>query len=165
MDPIVGPPRTTNPITLGLVNSGVVYHKSSHNITPPIIDPQISHSFNFVTFLKYENPIDISASGPFFRNSSIKFCVEHYKAGNISSDLNFVMDDKIISNCIELSKDQAENFNTSKQWMLDNNLTMPWHAIERLELSFNLTSVTLKPLGEDYEGVIFRDGNGIFGVH
>ena len=91
--------------------------------------------------------------------------MEHYKAGNISSDLNFVMDDKIISNCIELSKDQAENFNTSKQWMLDNNLTMPWHAIERLELSFNLTSVTLKPLGENYEGVIFMDGNSIFGVH
>ncbi len=31
--------------------------------------------------------------------------------------------------------------------MHQNNLTMPWHAIEKLNIRFNLTSVTLKPLG------------------
>ena len=31
--------------------------------------------------------------------------------------------------------------------MHQNNLTMPWHAIEKLDIRFNLTSVTLKPLG------------------
>ena len=33
------------------------------------------------------------------------------------------------------------------QWLAEGNMTVPWHAVERISLSFNLTSVTLKPLG------------------
>ena len=107
-----------------------------------------SEFFEFINFvIQGWRDIETDALGPFFRNSSVKFCVEHYKAGNISRDLHFEIDNKLISNCISLTEKQAEQFNSSKQWMMQNNLTMPWHAVERLSLSFNLTSVTLKPLG------------------
>ena len=104
--------------------------------------------FEFVDYVVDNwKTIETDALGPFFRNSSLKFCVEHFKTGNISRDLSFKMDSKLVTNCIELSEKQAEHFNNSKQWMLDNNMTMPWHGVERLDLAFNLTSVTLKPLG------------------
>ena len=97
--------------------------------------------------IKNWGEIEEDALGPFFRNSSLEFCVEHYKSGNISKDLNFVIDTTLISKCIYLDEDKLGSFNSSKEWMLSNNLTMPWHAVERLTVSFNLTSVTLKSLG------------------
>ena len=91
--------------------------------------------------------IETDALGPFFRNSSLSFCVEHYKAGNITRDLKFTMDTDLVTKCIYLQESELPSFNSSWEWMIENNLTMPWHAVERLRLSFNLTSVTLKPLG------------------
>ena len=104
--------------------------------------------FDFFDFMiKNWKKIESDALGPFFRNSSLQFCVEHYRHGNISKDLNFVIDYNRNTDCIYLSEKQAESFNSSKEWMEANNLTMPWHSVERLNLAFNLTSVTLKPLG------------------
>jgi len=104
--------------------------------------------FKFFDYMiKNWGEIEEDALGPFFRNSSLEFCVEHYKSGNISKDLNFDIDTTLIYKCIYLDEDKLVNFNSSKEWMLSNNLTMPWHAVERLTVSFNLTSVTLKSLG------------------
>ena len=91
--------------------------------------------------------IETVALGPFFRNSSLEFCVQHYKHGNISKDLNFSVDYSLKSECLYLTEEEAASVNSSKEWLLANNMTMPWHSVERLHLSFNLTSVTLKPLG------------------
>ena len=91
--------------------------------------------------------IETVALGPFFRNSSLEFCVQHYKHGNISKDLNFIVDYSLKTQCIYLTEEEATSFNSSKEWLVANNLTMPWHSTERIHLSFNLTSMTLKPLG------------------
>jgi len=105
----------------------------------------------FFSFLDYTITrwagIETDALGPFFRNSSIGFCVEHYKAANITKDLRFTMDTKLVEHCIHLEEDQLKSFNTSREWMIQNNLTIPWHAVEKLNLNFSLTSVTLRPLG------------------
>jgi len=104
--------------------------------------------FKFVDYVVSNwKGIETDALGPFFRNSTLKFCVEHFKHGNISKDLSFDMDSTKVTNCIYLTEDQAQSFNSSEDWMHQNNLTMPWHAIEKLYIRFNLTSVTLKPLG------------------
>jgi len=104
--------------------------------------------FNFMDYTIHSwEEIESDALGPFFRNSSFWFCVEHYKAGNITRDLKFSMDTKLEEHCITLKEEEIVSFNTSKEWMLQNNLTMPWHAVERLRVNFSLTSVTLRPLG------------------
>ena len=102
---------------------------------------------NFDYMLENWKQIETVALGPFFRNSSLEFCVQHYKQGNISKDLNFVVDYNIKTSCIYLTEEEAESVNSSKEWLKANNLTVPWLSVERLKLSFNLTSVTLKPLG------------------
>lgn len=104
--------------------------------------------FNFMDYtVRSWADIETDALGPFFRNSSLSFCVQHYKAGNITRDLKFTMDSSLVERCIHLEEDQLKTFNSSREWMLQNNLTMPWHAVEKLNLNFSLTSVTLRPLG------------------
>ena len=104
--------------------------------------------FNFLDYvINSWADIETDALGPFFRNSTLGFCVEHYKAGNITRDLKFTMDTQLVEYCIHMEEDQLKTFNSSREWMIQNNLTMPWHAVERLNLNFSLTSVTLKPLG------------------
>jgi len=104
--------------------------------------------FNFMDYsIRSWGQIETDALGPFFRNSSFWFCVQHYKAGNITRDLKFTMDSKLEEHCITLEEDQMTKFNSSQEWMLQNNLTMPWHAVENLKINFSLTSVTLRPLG------------------
>ena len=104
--------------------------------------------FNFMDYtIRSWGKIESDALGPFFRNSSFWFCVQHYKAGNITRDLKFTMDSKLEEHCITLEEDQITQFNNSQEWILQNNLTMPWHAVENLKINFSLTSVTLRPLG------------------
>jgi len=65
--------------------------------------------FQFFDYMiKNWGEIEEDALGPFFRNSSLEFCVEHYKSGNISKDLKFVIDTTLVSKCIYLHEDQLK---------------------------------------------------------
>lgn len=107
-----------------------------------------SDFFIFVDFVVSGlKTIEDDALGPFFRNSSLGLCVEHYKAGNVSRDLNFVLDNTLESKCIFLAEKDLFSYNHASEWMEQNDLTMPWPAVESMVLNFSLTSVTLRPLG------------------
>ena len=103
--------------------------------------------FNFMDYTIHGwADIETDALGPFFRDSWLSFCVQHYKTGYITKDLTFTMDSHLVEHCIHMEEDQLKTFNNSREWMLQNNLTMPWHAVEKLNINFSLTSVNLRPL-------------------
>jgi len=107
-----------------------------------------SDFFDFVDFVvNGMKNIESDGLGPFFRNSSLSLCVDHYKSGNISRDLKFEIDPQLVYRCIYLPEEELSSYNSSSEWLAQSNLTMPWPAIERITLAFNLTSVTLRPLG------------------
>ena len=63
--------------------------------------------------------IETQALGPFFRNSSLQFCVEHLRVGNISRDLRFVLDRGLETRCLELHEEQLETWTNSSQVFCD----------------------------------------------
>jgi len=91
--------------------------------------------------------IEDDALGPFFRNSSLGLCAEHYKAANITKDLIIEMDTTMMTSCKFLSEQQIVDFNSSKEWLADFPIT--WPTVERIFLNFSLTSVTLNALGPE----------------
>eukprot|EP00092_Neocalanus_flemingeri_P041214 GFUD01044874.1.p1 GENE.GFUD01044874.1~~GFUD01044874.1.p1 ORF type:complete len:647 (+),score=101.15 GFUD01044874.1:110-2050(+) len=93
--------------------------------------------------------VEKNSFGPFFRNSSLGFCVEHYRAGNITRDLLFSVDTQLVERCIYLQKEQWTKLNTSQDWLRGENFTVPWQALKRLYLNFSLTSTSLRSFGPD----------------
>ncbi|XP_023347695.1 mucolipin-3 [Eurytemora carolleeae] len=91
--------------------------------------------------------IEDEAVGPFFRNSSIQLCIQQFKTGSIKKDLQVKLDREEKTICLELKENELDGFKNSSTWFHQNNFTMPWHALQSIELAMNLTSVTLKPLG------------------
>ena len=75
--------------------------------------------------------VEKNSLAPFFRNSSLGLCVEHYRGNNFTRDLTFSLDTQLVEHCIHLQEDQANMFNTSTEWMEGNNFTVHWHALER----------------------------------
>ena len=88
--------------------------------------------------------IETVTGGTFIRNSSLEFCMQHFKQGNLIQVLN--SDFNLKTRCIYLTKEEAATVTSSNEWLEANTMTIPWQ-VERLNLSFNLTSMTLKPLG------------------
>ena len=70
--------------------------------------------------------IETVALGPFFRNSSLEFCVQHYKHGNISNDLNFLVDYSLKTAVIILTDAEAAAVNSSTVSLCANTVTSPW---------------------------------------
>ena len=88
--------------------------------------------------------IETVTGGTFIRNSSLEFCMQHFKQGNLIQVLN--SDFNLKTRCIYLTEEEAATVTSSNEWLEANTMTIPWQ-VERLNLSFNLTSMTLKPLG------------------
>ena len=88
--------------------------------------------------------IETVTGGTFIRNSSLEFCMQHFKQGNLIKVLN--SDFNLKTRCIYLTEEEAATVTSSNEWLEANTMTIPWQ-VERLNLSFNLTSMTLKPLG------------------
>ena len=88
--------------------------------------------------------IETVTGGTFIRNSSLEFCMQHFKQGNLITVLN--SDFNLKTRCIYLTEEEAATVTSSNEWLEANTMTIPWQ-VERLNLSFNLTSMTLKPLG------------------
>jgi len=109
-----------------------------------------SDFYSFVDFtVKNLARVEEDALGPFFRNSSMGLCLQHYKVANISKDLVIQMDNSVSTDCKFLKEKQLTSLdpNTwgSEDWLSDFPLN--WLAMEKLFLNFSLTTVSLSPLG------------------
>ena len=51
--------------------------------------------------------VENSSLAPFFRNSDLWLCVQHYGARNITRDLTFTLAKESAEQCIQLQADQA----------------------------------------------------------
>ena len=89
----------------------------------------------FIKFMDYAvsswASVENSSLAPFFRNSDLWLCVQHYGARNITRDLSFSFAQESAEECIQLQADQADKFNTSTEWMEDKHFTVHWHVMER----------------------------------
>lgn len=109
-----------------------------------------SDFYDFVDFsVSTFRNIEIQALGPMFKNSSFFFCAEQFRVGNITSDLNYVLDPQVDTTCISLKSDQLHTFNSTQEWFHAHNFTVNWYAVQRMAIKFNLTSVAFKSMGPD----------------
>jgi len=106
--------------------------------------------FDFVDFtVQTYKEIETQALGPLFRNSSVSLCLNQYKEANVTKSLSFTLHSELQTECLTLPEKDLFRFNDTQQWFSENNFTMPWYAVHHIQLKFNLTSVTLKPLGPE----------------
>ena len=90
--------------------------------------------------------VETSSLAPFFRNSSLSLCVKHYGASNITKDLAFSL--AAASSpplCIQIEAEQVDKFNNSVEMMEENNFTVQWYIMKKLDLKFSLNSINLHP--------------------
>jgi len=105
-----------------------------------------SEFYEFVDFAATNlAQIEDDALCPFFRNSSLGLCMDHFDVAPISKDLMIEMNTTMRTDCKFIPEEEIHSFNSSKEWLEDLNIY--WPSVERLYLNFSLTSVTLKALG------------------
>ena len=89
--------------------------------------------FKFIDFAVHGwANIEKDSFGPFFRNSTLGFCVEHYIEANVSRDLSITrLNTKLVESCIHLDVEQLDSFNNTQEWLKVNNFPVPWLGMER----------------------------------
>ena len=87
--------------------------------------------------------IETSSLAPFFRNSSLSLCIEHYSVRNITKDLEFALASPPSDSCISLGIKQAQKHKNIIEWMVENNFSVKWQIMKRIRLQFCLICINL----------------------
>ncbi len=66
---------------------------------------------------------------------------------SISPSLLYSLDPGLETNCFELLPAQLAEVTSSAAWLARSGLRLSWGSLQRAKIAFNLTSLSLQPLG------------------